>query len=183
MQLFLKEWKLFHYFIHHALAQCFHEMAPSWNIPLCCLPFTRSCQLSEYLASLWWPQSPKPFGENRDFHFFPCQIGQVFPARYPPADTQTVDRETAWFRWATPRKMREHVWQFQGYWAARRLKAENYVRGTASLRSERCRDKYVRSLGAYFDIYLRGETWYVCEKEETKIKMSCLEGKVWIFSN
>lgn len=46
------------------------------------------------------------------FFFFLCQIGQVLPAQYPRADTQTVDGETAWFRRVTPRKMREHAWQF-----------------------------------------------------------------------
>lgn len=118
-----------------------------WNFPVkwwlnheiylfFCLLSTRSCHFSDYFSDGYRAQSPL---EKIEIFFFPCQIGQVFPAQYPQAYTQTVDRQTAWFSWVTPRKMREHTWQFQGYWAAWRLKAENYVvfHSTAFLRSKR----------------------------------------------
>ena len=66
--------------------------------------------------------------------------------------------------------MREQAWQFQGYWAAWRLKAENDVvfhSSTAFLRSEWYGKKYVRSLEAYSHTYFR----------ETDIKKSWADKK------
>lgn len=125
-----------------------------WKWIFFCLLFIRLCQNRFQMSG-----DPKALWNKQRFSFSLCQNRQVFPAQYPQADMQTVDRETAWFRQVTPWKRREHALQIQGYSAAWRLKAENDVvfHTAALLRSvERLGDKYVKSLTANLDVYFMG---------------------------
>lgn len=117
--------------------------------------------------------------EKIEISFLRCQIGADLLCLCPQAHSQTVDRENARFGRVTPQKMREHVWQFQGYWAAWRLKAENYVvfPGTAFPRSVRFDDECVRSLDAYLDIYFRGKCEMSARKKKPKLKCHVLREK------